>query len=52
MEFVTAFVIQLLYSVIVSLFIIELCIYIGKFIKTSPLFAFALLGESESVKKE
>lgn len=52
MEFVTAFVIQLLYSVLLSLLIIELCIYTGKFIKTSPLLAFILLGESESVKKE
>ena len=52
MEFVTACVIQLLYSVVVSLIIIELCLYVGKLIKTSSLFAFVLLGESASVKRE
>ena len=51
MEFVTAFVLQLLYSLIVSWVIIELSLYTGKLIKTSPLFAFILLGESVSVKK-
>ena len=51
MEFVTAFVIQLLYSLIISWIIIELCLYAGKIIKTSPLFAFVLLGESVSGKR-
>ena len=51
MEFVTAFVLQLLYSVIVSWIIIELCLYTGKLIKTSPLLAFVLLGESVMVKR-
>lgn len=52
MEFATTFVIQLLYSLVVSLVIIELCLYTGKLIKTSPLCAFILLGESESAKKK
>ena len=45
MEFVTAFVIQLFFSVAVSLIIIELCLYTGKLIKTSPLFSSLFLGE-------
>ena len=52
MEFVTAFVIQLFFSLAVSLIIIELCLYMGKLIKTSPLFSFVLLGESVSGKRE
>ena len=52
MEFVTVFVIQLFFSLTVSLIIIELCLYTGKIIKTSPLFAFVLFGESISVKRE
>ena len=45
MQFMTAFVLQLLFSIIMSLLIIELCLFAGKIIKTSKLFSFALLGE-------
>ena len=45
MEFATLFVIQLLFSLVVSLVIVELSLYTGKFIKTSPLLAFVLLGK-------
>lgn len=45
MGFVTAFVIQLVFSVTVSMVIIELCLFTGKLIKTSPWFSFFILGE-------
>lgn len=45
MGFVTAFVLELTYSLIVSLIIIELCLYLGRLIKTSKYFSFAILGE-------
>ena len=48
MEFVTAFVIQLLVSVAISLLIIELCLLTGKLIKTSRFLSFIILGEKHN----
>jgi fucose 4-O-acetylase-like acetyltransferase len=45
MEFITAFVLQLLFSLALSMVIIELCLIAGKIIKTSKLFSFMILGE-------
>lgn len=45
MEYVTAFVLQILFSLVASIIIIELSLFAAKIIKTSKILSFAILGE-------
>ena len=45
MGFVSSFVIEMVLSLIVSLFIIEMCLLLGKLIKTSRILSLTILGE-------
>lgn len=45
MEWVTAVVLQLLFALLISIIIIEMCLFTSKLIKTSKCFSFILFGE-------